>query len=357
MKFYCKRSSSSYCSLIKIFKNKSKISYTNSLLLLIIISSINMISSKKEFKNSLKTALNRDYNKINYKDDIDLDSVEVETEMLLDYDFENENNNISVNFSTSDNKDNIRYNQNYDNEHNGSSLFKKKLKINDSITYDQLFREHNNKSSSNFSISLKAYYCTEAKEILLEEASKNDIDITTSNNVKSNKLLSAKIKYINEYTKTGWSKLSIETFNSIQAEEQAYLAGYLEGKITSQTISDFYDNIDYNHLYTKGGDIKKYYKQIKVFFSNMFKQFNNNIDNPSKFLFQITEDTNVWDKMLLGWYQFLGLYEGYLNSFNSSQSNNQNKIKLSKISIGEMLMLQADGEMFELIRKIIYYKV
>lgn len=233
----------------------------------------------------------------------------------------------------------------------------RKIMIKQELIKDIESRKHNRKSDSkaNQNSTIKSYLFAfinpnTAETVISNINFKNEFE--SSNPEYKNKnyqviynnfVLAAKAVYINDYDQTGWSKISIETFSIVDSTQQSYLAGYLEGKIAAETIDKFYNNIDYNHKNTKGKLIKKYYLQIKDFFNNLLNEFKKNLLSPEKFLLEVSDDPEVWNKILLGWYQFTGLYEGY-----TSEAKEKN---LTLITESEMLLLQADGEMFELLRK------
>ena len=49
------------------------------------------------------------------------------------------------------------------------------------------------------------------------------------------------------YSKYRWDKLSVQTFNNANPYLQTYFAGYLEGRMTSEDIYNFYNNIRENN--------------------------------------------------------------------------------------------------------------
>ena len=135
----------------------------------------------------------------------------------------------------------------------------------------------------------------------------------------------------------------MHTFKNANPYYQAFFAGYLEARLTSNAIYDFYYNIRENSKGKWKKNVEKEdFNTMKVFLSNvgqfMEKKFGSSIQIRD-------EDINYWSQIFLGYIQLKGLENGY--KFQIKQNNLPEKM----ISLGELLIIQADGEIPELLSK------
>lgn len=115
------------------------------------------------------------------------------------------------------------------------------------------------------------------------------------------------------------------------------MAGYLEGRATAIDIFHFYDNMRYNNP-------KKFqFQQMKNFFNDVVFNLQKKIKN----IESVKEDQNiVWTKLLLGYTQLEGLLHAYTYEMKRLGKYNED----SKLDLADLLILQADGEVPELLR-------
>jgi len=155
----------------------------------------------------------------------------------------------------------------------------------------------------------------------------------------------------------GWDKLTINTFrgknnkNLFSTFKQAYFAGYLEGRFTFQDINNFHKNIETNY---KKKNLYSIIKEIKTFFREVNDAMLKKIDG----LNDLNEDEkNYYYKIYIFYCQLHGMLKGYNKQVNFiSNSNIKTEFSLRNLKIEELLLLQADGEIPELMRYFIYQK-
>lgn len=138
--------------------------------------------------------------------------------------------------------------------------------------------------------------------------------------------------YLQEFGSKGWNKLTLKTYNKAKtgAYIQSYLAGYLEGRLTSNDIKNYYlVKNEKNKFQTEMATIVK-------FFTEVAESLDNKLNNkpPEE------KDEVHFQRMMLGYCQLLGMFQAY----NLGKS----KDALDYISIALFLILQADGELPEL---------
>ena len=144
----------------------------------------------------------------------------------------------------------------------------------------------------------------------------------------------AEVTYINDIHKFGWGKLDVHTYNKSDEYTQAYCAGYLEGIVTYQEISNFYYNLYHNYLKES-----KLIDKIIAFLELVGKELMSKLSH-------IKKDTSFYEYQLyLSFQQLVGLYHGY-NSMS----------KTNKLSIGKFLLIQSDSEIPELLKYFNYHK-
>jgi hypothetical protein len=144
-------------------------------------------------------------------------------------------------------------------------------------------------------------------------------------------------KVINE---KGWDKVSINTFKAVNPYQQAYLAGYLEGRMTAGDIFNFYNNLKLNNIdkhkigYSK---MENFFEKVAISFTSRINKIKIN-ENLSH------EEKKYWSRIILGFTQLEGLFNGY--NYEMNRLNKKDKL----MTFADFLILQADGEVPELIR-------
>ena len=169
------------------------------------------------------------------------------------------------------------------------------------------------------------------------------IDYIDDEYILVNKVSKNTIAYIH-YHKTllekGWDKLSLvlnpHKSSDVSPFLLAYMGGYLEGRLTAEDIKNFLENMEFN--LKKQDPQNRIIRAIKTFFRNVDENLYNNI---SKKLIS-EEEKKFYYRIYLFYAQLRGLLEG----INISLSR--------KITIGELLLIQADGEIPELMRYFNY---
>jgi hypothetical protein len=147
----------------------------------------------------------------------------------------------------------------------------------------------------------------------------------------------AEIYYYDTLMTKGWNKLSINTFRNDNDSNflQTYLAGYLEGRITVQDISNFLKNIEENN--TKDEKDKITYESVVAF----LKKVNENLYKRLNDFYKLSkQDKEYYYEIYTFYTQLHGLHRGF---------NDQRRVKGEEpVSIERLLMIQADGEIPEL---------
>lgn len=132
---------------------------------------------------------------------------------------------------------------------------------------------------------------------------------------------------------TGWNYLSVSSFAIGDLAEQSFAAGYLEGYVTATEISQFYRNLIKNNFEKE----KPTYLKIRTFFSEVVSELEQNLRKypDSRYSEKVTRD------ILIGYSQINGLMKGYNDKVSKNESD--------KIDLVDFLLMQADGEISELI--------
>ena len=171
---------------------------------------------------------------------------------------------------------------------------------------------------------------------ILMDINTNELSFTTlflKNSKYNNKKVIARGKYTKTLNEIGWSKLFIETFNNCSSEIQSFAAGYLEGKLTSRNILEFYKNLVGIHSGEEQElkDVFKYYGEVE---SSIRKK------TSKQFLATLTNENEIeyWITVAMVQAQTDGLYEGY----NSEMKN------IEALSFEQFYFINADGEVPEL---------
>lgn len=149
----------------------------------------------------------------------------------------------------------------------------------------------------------------------------------------------ARVVFTKELPNTGWDKLHISTSKPANSYEQSFLAGYLEGRVTAREIHLFHKNLISNN--ESKVETARIFEHIKQFFKELSNEFNHRVEN--SLLKELVDSEDYWSKLLLGWAQFKGLVAGYNKS--------SHQMGYSQLADSDFLMLQADGELIELMSK------
>jgi hypothetical protein len=142
--------------------------------------------------------------------------------------------------------------------------------------------------------------------------------------------------------KKGWDKISINTFKSANSYQQAFLAGYLEGRMTADDIFNFYNNLRQNNMRKHKAPWDKMYNFFNEVAVNFSKRIHDMRNNPKA---KSYEDRKFWSRIILGYTQLEGLVKGY-----SFEINKKGNFEEMKMTMADFLILQADGEVPELLR-------
>jgi hypothetical protein len=115
------------------------------------------------------------------------------------------------------------------------------------------------------------------------------------------------------------------------------MAGYLEGRATALDMFHFYDNLKFNNPY------KTQFIEMKNFFIKVVSNLQRRIKNIKSIK---KGQSIVWSRLLLGYTQLEGLLQAY--TYEMKRLNKYNEE--SKMDLADLLIMQADGEIPELIR-------
>lgn len=143
----------------------------------------------------------------------------------------------------------------------------------------------------------------------------------------------AETHFVRQRFKKGWDKLAMFTYKKhANAFVQSYIAGYLEGRITAPELNRFVTIKDKINIEDS------FWRKVITFFEDV----NVNLLEKIKTLKQIEDPAEQlnWTRLLLGYAQIRGLYSGYM--YEAERNN------YTKIPIGRLLLIQADGELSEL---------
>jgi hypothetical protein len=139
----------------------------------------------------------------------------------------------------------------------------------------------------------------------------------------------------------GWDKLSLilnpKKNPKLSPFILAYLGGYLEGRVTAKDVKNFLENMEYN--LKKQDPNSRILRAIKTFFKNV----DENLYSRLKTKIKSEEERKFYYRI----YIFYAQLKGLLTGINKT-------LKDRKLSIGELLLIQADGEIPELMRYFNY---
>jgi hypothetical protein len=117
----------------------------------------------------------------------------------------------------------------------------------------------------------------------------------------------------------------------------------LEGRVTAIDIFNFYNNMRSNGIDN--------FQKLKKFFLEVVSSIQNKIKNIDKIK---NTDTEIWSKLFLSYIQLEGLINGYTYEMKRLDKYNDD---IYKLDIADFLIIQADGEIPELLRFIKSFNV
>lgn len=146
-----------------------------------------------------------------------------------------------------------------------------------------------------------------------------------------------------EYQKTllseGWDKLYINAKDKkTNPFILAYLIGFGEGKLTYEAIGTFYHNIIHNFNKEKEGSLN----QLRLFYTDVLRILNKRMLTFLE-VYKTKREQDFYYKVFYFYSQLYGMHAGY-------NYQNNKRGKYSQISLIDFFILQADGEMPELLR-------
>lgn len=134
--------------------------------------------------------------------------------------------------------------------------------------------------------------------------------------------LIAESHYHRVINETGWNKLSISTYKEANAYQQAYLAGYLEGRMSAEDIYNFYENLRINN----DGDGNSF-AQMYNFFVEVAESIKKKVYDLKKTANKLPYDEQVfWAQMIIGYTQLEGLVQGYNYEVNRMENKSPSEI-------------------------------
>lgn len=159
------------------------------------------------------------------------------------------------------------------------------------------------------------------------------------------------LKLKRELNDKGWNRLTVDIPQSSNNSGESfkitnnpyfkmYLAGYLEGRITCNDINLFFGNMKSNYKTSNS------WNDLETFFKKVSDNLIDNIKNKKTVVSSI--DENYSAHITLSIMQLIGLTHGY--NFEAKQSN------AKEITVEQFLIIQADGELSELLRMVSYKK-
>ena len=136
-----------------------------------------------------------------------------------------------------------------------------------------------------------------------------------------------------------WDKISINKYKEAKPYQQAFFAGYLEGRMTSEDIYNFYNNLKVNNAKSK----PKSFQKLLEFFNEITNQLAKKVKNLKNL--SSLEEKKYWSQLVLAYTQLEGIYKGYTYEITKN-----NQYEQRKMTMADFLILQADGEVPELLR-------
>lgn len=115
------------------------------------------------------------------------------------------------------------------------------------------------------------------------------------------------------------------------------MAGYLEGRVSAEDIFNFYENMRQNNPH------KVQFEQMRDFFNKVLFNLQKKIKNIQSVK---SDQTIIWSKLLLGYSQL----EGLLHAYTYEMKKNNKYSGSAVLNLADLLILQADGEVPELLR-------
>lgn len=135
----------------------------------------------------------------------------------------------------------------------------------------------------------------------------------------------------------GWNKISVKINQNANVDPflSMFLSGYLESRLSMSDVNNFWQNLVANN--DSDGQLGK----VRLFFTKVISGLNNKIHNFDSI------DSNLKDLYFKAFYfyvQLIGFHRGYNDSRNQVGDS-----LIATLSLPELLIIQADGEISELI--------
>ncbi len=142
----------------------------------------------------------------------------------------------------------------------------------------------------------------------------------------------ARARYTKSLSTIGWSRLYVETFDNTKPEILSWAAGFLEGKLTSVQMLDFYKNLIGIHMKEKEylNDVFAYYKKVEEFIR--YRTSKSELGSLEG------KQLEYWISVAMIQAQTDGLLAGYL-------ANQPNEL----LDLSQIYFINADGEVPELL--------
>lgn len=160
--------------------------------------------------------------------------------------------------------------------------------------------------------------------------------VISGNEDRSKGILIARAIYNKSRYQTGWDKLNLKTYPGVNPVIQCFMAGFLEGALTSEEIYYYYKNI---HVFFHGET--KYIEEIKAFYGKIDQNLRKSINTEA---FEKLKDsanenqTQQWAYIACLQAQLEGLHQGY----NSVVDNEK------KLSILDFYFINSEGNFGDL---------
>ena len=147
-------------------------------------------------------------------------------------------------------------------------------------------------------------------------------------------------EFSNTLNQTGWGILDVNTRQGQRwtDADQAYGSGYAEGRLTAPRIWEHFQNMYKSHY----GDLTK--EEIQKVNNWLLEQY-----DWTKTQSKMNHGDTFWDQIANIMFQFDGLLDGYTNATKSSG--------LPSLTRADFLMLNGDGDLFQIVPAVVPRKV
>lgn len=197
-------------------------------------------------------------------------------------------------------------------------------------TKNKSFLTNNELNSNNYN-NLLAYFNHEKEEIIL------------TNTKEVNYKLIAKVNYIKSINNSeGWNKLHIKTYNDkegvVNSLLQCYTAGYLEGFISFDDISNYFNNIHVFFRDYSKESLDNLYKIYDLVYNSLIKK----LESP-EFLNDLEKKTQQEKEQWNYYFCILMQLDGLVNGYNSNIEDNNIQNLKKKLSLLDFLLINSEG--------------